>query len=402
MLAGLFLSALTLPLIDCRLPGNWGGMRVSDFLALIVGAIFAGKYCYQSLIKRKLQPIVWPLGWYWFFFLAAILISSALGAWPIESIKYSLKTIVFAYLFYIVVPANLVNTWQKWRWLLWGVIIAGIGSGLVGLWSLTQQDLNNVFFRVQPASLWGHWWLGYNHNLIAEFLVISNMFLLAARGLIKNKIGQRWLDVVFFCCLILTLLTFSRAAWITTALQLVIWWCFLKNSRQKIGWLLASGILVIIALPLWLRMENLQVSNFSSTENRALLLQISVNNFLEHPLVGLGSGQYLRMVGDNLRFVAKYGDPIDSHGVIQKLIAENGLIGLLTYFILFFALIKYWLKLWRNNQSSAAWVIPLILGAFGGLFFQFFNTSYYKGRVWLPVALTLIAGQLIKYDKERK
>lgn len=402
MLAGLFLSALTLPLIDCRLPQNWGGMRISDFLALLTGSIFVGGYCYQSLIKRKLQPIAWPLGRYWFFFLAAILVSSVLGSWPIESIKYSLKTIVFAYLFYIVIPANLVNTWQKWRWLFSGVIIAGVGSALVGLWSLTEQNLSNVFFRVQPISLWGHWWLGYNHNLIAEFLVISNMFLLAARGLVKNKVEQRWLDVVFLFCLILTLLTFSRAAWITTALQLVIWWFFLKNSRQKIGWLLMGGILAILALPLWLRMENLQVSNFSSTENRALLLQISVNNFLEHPLVGLGSGQYLRMVGDNLRFVAKYGDPIDSHGVIQKLIAENGLFGLLTYFILFFALIKYWLKLWRDNQGSEAWIIPLVLGAFGGLFFQFFNTSYYKGRVWLPVALTLIAGQLIKYDKDRK
>jgi len=402
MLAGLFLSALTLPLIDCRLPGSLGGMRISDFLILVVGAIFAGQYCYQSLVKRKLQPIIWPLGRYWLLFLGAIIVSSALSLWPVDSLKYALKTIVFAYLFYIVLPANLIDSWSKWRWLLGSIVIAGIGSSLVGLWSLTQQNLSDIFFRVQPVALWGHWWLGYNHNLIGEFLVITNLFLLAGRNLITSKKYQRVLDVIFIGCLALTLLTFSRAAWITVGLQFFIWWTLIKSSRQKIGWLLALGLMAIMALPIWLRMENLQVSNFSSTENRVLLLQISVDNFIEHPIIGLGSGQYLRMVGDSLRFTAKYGDPIDSHGIIQKLIAENGLIGLVTYFLLLLVLINYWIKLWQNNKSLESWIIPLVLGAFGGVFFQFFNTSYYKGRVWLPVALTLIAGQLLEYDQKRK
>jgi len=34
--------------------------------------------------------------------------------------------------------------------------------------------------------------------------------------------------------------------------------------------------------------------------------------------------------------------------------------------------------------------------------FQLFNTSYYKGKVWLPVALSLAAIQLLAYEKKAK
>ena len=70
--------------------------------------------------------------------------------------------------------------------------------------------------------------------------------------------------------------------------------------------------------------------------------------------------------------------------------------------ILFIGLISIWWRAWLNNPKSRSWLTPLILGAAGGLLFQLFNTSYYKGKVWLPVAISLAAIRLLAYEKKAK
>ena len=78
----------------------------------------------------------------------------------------------------------------------------------------------------------------------------------------------------------------------------------------------------------------------SSTENRLLMAQISWQAFKERSFFGEGSGQFINLVADDIRFRAKYGEPLDSHGIWQKILAENGLFGILTFIV--FDIIKYW------------------------------------------------------------
>ena len=44
--------------------------------------------------------------------------------------------------------------------------------------------------------------------------------------------------------------------------------------------------------------------------------------------------QFINTIGTNIRFVAKYGEPLDSHGVWQKIFVEAGILGLI-FFIIF-------------------------------------------------------------------
>lgn len=81
---------------------------------------------------------------------------------------------------------------------------------------------------------------------------------------------------------------------------------------------------------------------------------------------------------------------------------ENGSLGLIALAVLFISLVSIWWQAWLNNPKSRPWLTPLILGAFGGLLFQLFNTSYYKGKVWLPVAISLAAIRLLDYEKKSK
>ncbi len=143
-------------------------------------------------------------------------------------------------------------------------------------------------------------------------------------------------------------------------------------------------------------MSVLQEANMSSTENRLLLTQIAYQAALNKPLFGYGSGEFLSLVDNNMLFKVNYGDPIDSHGVFQKVMAENGFIGLTAFvilsFIIFFMLFWY-IKKYPEHRTL---LVPLTSSALAAYLFQIFNTSYYKGKLWLPIALAFAVLYLIK------
>jgi O-antigen ligase len=106
-------------------------------------------------------------------------------------------------------------------------------------------------------------------------------------------------------------------------------------------------------------------------------------------------------VGDNIRFGANYGDPLDSHGIWQKIIAENGFFGVLTFLIFITLLFRQLYRAIKKYRAEAGLLLPLAVGALGGFVYQCFNTSYYKGKLWLPIAVALVAVKLITMKYER-
>ncbi len=155
-------------------------------------------------------------------------------------------------------------------------------------------------------------------------------------------------------------------------------------------------------IPFIFKMENIQEENTSSTDNRLMLTQISLEAFKEKPLIGHGSGEYIRQVEKNIRFRAKYGEPIDSHGILQKVLTENGILGFVSWIFIVLVLSLSFYSALLKYRKKAPWLPPLIIGSMGGLIFQFLNTSYYKGKVWLPIVITLLAIQLLETDSKRK
>ncbi len=399
---GLFLTALSLPLLDWRFYISGLEFNISDFLILLTAIFFLVYRLGQRFIGQAVRKWQWPLAWPMLCFLLAALLSSLFSPWRVESLKYFFRIIVFVYLLYIVLPVNALNSWRDWRWPFYGILMAGIGSSMVGLISLFSQDWSNSFFRAQPIAIFGQWWMGSNHNLLAELLIITNFFILAWGYWQKNERWRRCSQILFVSFSLITLLTFSRAAWLVVATQLLFMWLLLTKPRERFGWLLAGLLLFVLSLPLWVKMSQLQEANFGSTANHVLLTEIAWQSLQGRPIIGWGSGQFLTLVDHNLRFRAKYGDPIDSHGVLQKVVAENGYLGLIALIMVAFSLLAYWWKAWQKYGRQNLWLDFLILGASGGLLFQLFNTSYYKGKVWLPVAISLAAIKLLEHGEPKK
>ena len=264
--------------------------------------------------------------------------------------------------------------------------------------SLYGQDWRDSFFRLKSISLFGVYLFGENQNLIAEYLNVGIFLVLVLKFFQKKVRTKRFLDLVFIIMALGLILTFSKSGWITLVLQVVIYlWYYLRSKNYRPIKIIFTflGILLIIS-PLIFKMSQLQNKNTSSTENRWLLTEIAIQAFYDKPYLGYGDGQFINLVDNNVRFKAKYGDPIDSHGMLQKVLAENGVFGLAAWIFILVYLFKVFYKSLKIYQKRNPWLLPLYLSAGGGLFFQIFNTSYYKGKVWLPITLCLVSISLLE------
>jgi len=404
---GIYLTAAFLPVIGRDFYINGFLIPVADLVALGTLLGFLINLIKITLFKpnEKIE-LKWPLFLPFFvFFLASIASIMANGGGG-EAWYYFLRWPIFLYLAYIFAPANIIKdpkTLKKTVIIVCASAFVVLISGFMSLWG---QDWQNSFFRLKSLYFFDSFPFGENHNLVAEFLNIGAFFILVIKEFLTTKRMRRLADIAFLLAALGIILTFSRTGWITLFLQTIVYVYFrLKHyPKEKMATAILVVFLVLVASPLLIKMSMLQDKNTSSTENRLLLTEIAVDAFKDKPLFGQGTGSFVGLVEDNIRFTAKYGAPVDSHGVIQKVAAENGIFGLLSWLFLLFFLVRFCLTAIKKYYPRVSWALPFALAALGGIFFQFFNTSYYKGKVWLPLILFMIAISLSekKYGKKDK
>lgn len=396
---GLYLTAASLPLIGWDFSFYSLVIPAGDLVALLSLLAFLTRLALDALFSSVKINLRWPLFFPFFLFFIASLLSIAFSRDPGTSLYYFFRWPFFLYFAYIFAPANIIKTPKVLKTTVIIVFLSAMVVLLTGYASLYGQNWQDNFFRLKSLNIGGIFPFGENHNLIAEYLNIGAFFVLIFREFIKSPRGKRVTDIIFALTAIGIIMTFSRAGWITLFLQSLIYFFYRTqgNKKERFAMIIFSIAALVFISPLLWKMSVLQENNTSSTENRVLLTEISFQAFKERPLIGYGNGEFVNLVGENIRFKAKYGAPLDSHGMLQKLLAENGLIGLGAWLFLLFYLARTAFLALRKYYPQLKWILPFCLAAGGGLFFQFFNTSYFKGRVWLPIVLFLIA---IKFSDE--
>ncbi|MGI6374200.1 MAG: O-antigen ligase family protein [Patescibacteria group bacterium] len=406
---GLYLSALLLPLLGWDIQVYAFTFPLIDLIALLACLAVLGNWLFFKLKKSTPTPLRWPLFIPFLIFFIVNLISSLWAPAPLTSLYYFIRWPFFLYFAYIFTPANLISDVKTLRKTIILVFIGSLTVLLFGYLSLLDQNISHSFFRLKSISLLGVYPFGENHNLIAEYLNVGVFFVLIIKEMIKDQTSRRLTDILFIIMALGIVLTFSRAAWITLAIQLLIYFLYQLRynliDKQNLLTFIILGL--IISSPLMFKMSSLQSDNTGSTDSRLVLSEISVKAWQEKPWFGQGSGEFINLVDKDLRFRANFGEAMDSHGSVQKVLAENGTFGLLAWLGILIYLARLGYLALRKYYPTVPWMLPFALAAFGGIFFQFFNTSYYKGRVWFPLALFIIAIELSEkisssYVKENK
>ncbi|MFH1620589.1 MAG: O-antigen ligase family protein [Patescibacteria group bacterium] len=325
---------------------------------------------------------------------------------PVLVVKYSLRPVFYSYLAFIALPVNLIRSRRRLITVLSVFIGVGILAALNGLVSIFFPiDGSNLVGRAHPYPIFGINALGENHNSLAELLVVTTPLTLALIGLVRHERTKRLLYMATSLQFVIGLLTFTRTGWIVFALQIT---CLLATVWRRTATKYISKILIasIFLAPLAVTMLAYSVSQTAQSSNstRLALTQIAMQIFYTSPWVGGGAGTFVDRVGSTSVFLLEYGDPLDSHGFLQKLAAETGLVGLLGYAIVIAAsLVVFWrgYKLIKSPVSKNILVF-VVLAFLGSVVYQLFNTSYWTGRLWLPLGLLIATIEVFRREERKQ
>lgn len=365
-----------------------------DFVAL--GVLAGLLTVWMTGEWSKLKKISLP-GWHWY---ALFLLASLVSAWlaPASDHDAAFKAWVrpqvfvfagFFVTFIAVVRERVVleKVLQTW----FGV---GLATAVFAVASLLIS-VGNAVWRATPFAIFGYAPFGYNHNLLAEALAVT--LPVALYFFVSSKVKETKFFAGFTSIFIglMALLTLSRAAWLAVAVVVIIFTHYfkIKTSAQqnllprlsRVPLYLAALLVPAIAyMGLFLTSSTVT----SSTAARWEVTKIVLWNLQRAPLWGYGPGQFISLLADNTIYVLEFGDPLDAHGFIQKIVLENGLIGLVLFGLFLRAQIQSAGKKLASAPREVKFLAQSLVAS--GIVFQLFNTSYYHAVFWLPLALAAV------------
>lgn len=404
---GLYALAFFLPVTSWYFYIGTFEIPLVDIVGLALFSAFVMRSLYFLFFNRqRFAQITLPLFAPFLLFLGIYFLSAAQTSYWAESLWYTVRWIVMFYFVYIFLPVNIIISKRELKGVIVSLILSALVVSAMGLISLTQQDFANEFVRIKPIEIFGIYPIEQNQKHISE-TILSSLFLLLALPLLQKRPLPKWLLAALFIFLsIIALGSFARTAWIVFSLQLIaLTWYLLRTARvrqQSVA--IAAVIIALVLLPAAVYMLSVQLSNLGvgSTESRWLLASIGASAFLEHPLLGIGAGQFEPLIEHNLRFMAKYGRFLDAHGVVQKITTETGILGLTAFVVFCVAIALVFARTWQALRAQAnlqALMLYFFISAAGIFLFEFFDTFYYKGKLWFIIGLALAVTALVRQGR---
>lgn len=393
-----FLSSLNAPLVD--------------FIALVLlPCSIIALFVQASKRKFSWAHLRWPAFWYASFLLIGLVSAMHANILPHSaSIKFLLRPMLFVFLSYILLPHFFLQSQTALHRLLTLWFWIGCAIALFGLSSLLVVQ-GAGWVRIQPYGIGSFAPLGVNHNLIAEVLVALipiGFWLMWQERKNNPEAPFQILSFYFVGTGLMTLValgTLSRAAWITLFVEGVAF-SLLFQDEFKILWNRVKHLLMpffILGVILFLYMTVFLTSNVvrSSDSSRIEVTKIVSFYVNRSPLFGYGPGSFMPIIQDTYVHTVEFGDALDAHGFIQKILLEEGWLG----FICFAAFLLSVLFLLYQEQKKSTEMLPkfLFVMAVGAMVFQLFNTSYFNSVLWMPlgVALTNIGVQRKKISFQK-
>lgn len=383
-------------------------MGVSDselFLAAIAGGSLA------RVVSSREELFPRHRVWTW---MAAILVWAGLTSIVAANKEDSLRGLVFlatTMLPALLVPLNL-RTDRHFKLCL-EVIAASAGVEI--LYALYQ-------WLVVSQMMWFHGIGGTMGNSPELGTYLVTAFPILAAGIFRRKIRRpiRWVYMgLTGACLIVITLTFSRAAYITvTSVGLyafVTLWKEGKGGPKKliIGTVLVGTVGVfMLGIPRPARF----VANRSKLVTKAIydqrvagtlggsrierlqLWEAGINILREHPLTGLGIGNwesgYSRYLGDPIR------EELGAHSNLLQILGELGLVGLILYLGLLLTLFRQEPRISSLRSNSLDAIATRLAVKFAVLSFVvngIFSQSLFTVR--LAIVFWALVGMLIAISR---
>ena len=290
------------------------------------------------------------------------------------------------------------------------------------IWLYIIPFLGIIFYTLYNHALRGfdeesgHWVMTPFYNDHTAYGAILSLFIPILLGFSFNKnysISTRIVSFTFFVFYIIALvLSYSRAAWISLAVGLLVF--ILVMLKIKFRWVLLS---VVVFIGLFYAFQNqildkLEKNKQDSSENfvehiksiynissdasnleRINRWQSAIRMFQERPFWGWGPGTYqflyapYQMSKEKTIISTNAGDLGNAHSEYIGPLAESGILGMLTIVFIFGLSIYYGLRVYNRAVTTEIKVISLgiVIGLISYYVHGFLNNFLDSDKASVPV-----------------
>ncbi len=362
-------------------------------------------------------------------FMACAMISSFVAKDIDVAIAWLFEFVTEGLLLYFLV-SNLVRDAEAWRNVVATLLLAGTLMGsVVVIEVITESQVGTSIGLVQPhyaqedmdARPGPHRTRGPtgDPNRFAQNMIILlplSIFYFQTSKSTKQRILGASASVM---CTAAVLLSYSRGGFLTLVLLLIAMALSgFVRPRYILASLLLAALLVPVAAPLLLQrmgtlrsiaglfLEDRSVQVDSSARGRLTEMLAAFNVFVDHPVIGVGPGQYSRFYSisyqNNPQISFKELEKTRrAHTLYFELAAELGILGLLAFAsILGFLLRNLW-KVRRRRALDdpvlASMATAVVLSLFAYLVSGTFLHLAYQRYFWL---LTAVAGTVLTLSRD--
>jgi len=283
--------------------------------------------------------------------LAIFLLCGVISVYGAQDIGMAMKILIIFLMAASVylVTSQTIRSPEELQKLMWA---AATTAGIIGLYTAvtwmfqTGEVEQGDYARAEGI-------FGYP-NALGGFLALAipPIFALAAS---ENLWWRRLLgNLLFTAAMVGLALTYSRGAWIGTAVALLLLLPILKRGWLVVG-LALTTVMVTTAGNVLVRAESVATpEQGTSYTSRVEIWQTSLKLLAEHPLRGVGLGNFGQAYGNfmvpDLPLLAEaLGTPDEAHDLFLNLAVEVGLVGAGAFAWL---LVVGFLRAWQARRSA--------------------------------------------------
>lgn len=370
-----------------------------SFVSIAAGNIFLGILTLCFFIQLYKQQINFNQSHKKYFiaislFIISMLVSALFSGDIIYGLKRWADMWIWRFMPFVVVIFLLNNYFDAKKVMLTGFAGITLTSGYAVYQGLSGMSRANGFYG-HPMTL-GGWLCIFLPLLLIEFFE-------------RKLLGKYyWLAGLAFCiCSAALVFNGTRGAWLAVAIVcavLLIYYMFKSKRNLAISIIFVALIsAVLVNNPKFMqRLDTIDdFDKYQSNTERILMWQSAWNMFKDHPVLGVGLGQYAK------NYQQKYISPeakepqlSHAHNNFMQMLAENGIVGFVGFVIMFGYIILKNLIAWFKTRNVYA---LMIVSATVCLLLQGF-TEYNVGNsavikiYWLVLGLLIVLSEFYKKE----
>ena len=373
-------------------------LMVGVLIFFFIKILHEGKYDITVLKHPLTIALLFNLTW--------MFLTSVTSEMPWVSFKYLLSRLWFVIPFYFF-AIILFKKYSNIKLFIWLYIIPLLGVIFYTLYNHSIRGFDEES---------GHWVMTPFYNDHTAYGAVLSIFVPILFGFSINKnfnISSRIVSFTFFVFFIVALvLSYSRAAWISLAVGLVVF--ILVLLKIKFRWVLLS-LAVFIGLFYAFQnqiLDKLEKNKQDSSENfvehiksiynissdasnleRINRWQSAIRMYHERPFWGWGPGTYqflyapYQMSKEKTIISTNAGDLGNAHSEYIGPLAESGLLGMLSVFAIFSLSIYYGLRVYKRAVTHEIKIISLgiVIGLISYFIHGFLNNFLDSDKASVPV-----------------